>query len=368
MEGEFWLDDIVEKLCTDENNVILAIKELQKTKKKVVLYGAGYCGLETLTLMRKHHILVMAVCDDNREGEFLDNLQIIPIDRIQHSYGIVIFITSGFNKIMKQRLVRLGLIDLYKEIDFGRYDENKENLAYFREHRQEINTAYALLSDAKSKTIFTNLLNYRVSRKLHFLDGLEEDNQYYPREKMLDFSFAQNHTFLDLGAYDGDSILEFVKYVHGKYNRIFAVEASEKNYKMLLANTADISNIECHNIGVYKEKTQLHFMVSDAKNTFASDVGETVLAVDTVDNIVQKQPISFIKMDIEGAEYDALLGAQETIKRDTPILAVSVYHKVEDLFRLILLIQKIHPHYDYYLRHYSPTVIETVLYAVPQKG
>lgn len=362
------MNDIVEKLCTDENNVILAIKELQKTKKKVVLYGAGYCGLETLTLMRKHHILVVAVCDDNREGEFLDNLRITSIDKIQHSYGIVIFITSGFNKIMKQRLVQLGLIDLYKEIDFGRYDENKENLEYFREHRQEINTAYTLLSDVKSKTIFINLMNYRVSRKLHFLDGLEEDNQYYPREKILNFSFEPDHIFLDLGAYDGDSILEFVKYVHGRYNRIFAVEASEKNYKNLLVNTADTPNIECYNIGVYKEKTQLHFMVSDAKNTFATDEGTTVLAVDTVDNIVQAKPISFIKMDIEGAEYNALLGAQETIKSNTPILAISVYHKVEDLFRLLLLIQKIHPKYDYYLRHYSPTVIETILYAVPREG
>ena len=310
----------------------------------------------------------MAVCDDNREGEFLANIQITSIDKIRYSPEIVIFITSGFNKIMKQHLEQLGLIGLYREIDFGRYDGGKENVEYFRKHRREVNTAYALLSDTKSKKVFTNLINYRISRKLSFLDGLEEENQYYPREKMLDLSREQGYTFLDLGAYDGDSILEFMKYVHSKYNRIIAVEASEKNYKMLLANMADIPNIECHNIGVYKEKTQLHFMVSDAKNTFASDVGETVLAVDTVDNIVQKQPISFIKMDIEGAEYDALLGAQETIKRNTPILAVSVYHKVEDLFRLILLIQKIHPHYDYYLRHYSPTVIETVLYAVPQKG
>lgn len=71
-------------------------------------------------------------------------------------------------------------------------------------------------------------------------------------------------------------------------------------------------------------------------------------------------------MDIEGAEYDALLGMKETLQ-GCPALMVSIYHRVEDLFRLQLLIESMCPKaYDYYIRHYSPTVIETVLYAVPK--
>lgn len=76
--------------------------------------------------------------------------------------------------------------------------------------------------------------------------------------------------------------------------------------------------------------------------------------------------ITIIKMDIEGAEYDAILGMKQTL-RQHPVLMVSMYHVVEDLFRLQLLIEELQPGvYDYYIRHYSPTVIETVLYAVPK--
>ena len=76
--------------------------------------------------------------------------------------------------------------------------------------------------------------------------------------------------------------------------------------------------------------------------------------------------MTMVKMDIEGAEYDALLGMKGTL-RFHPILMVSMYHKVEDLFRLQLLIEKMCPGvYHYYIRHYSPTIIETVLYAVPK--
>ena len=72
-------------------------------------------------------------------------------------------------------------------------------------------------------------------------------------------------------------------------------------------------------------------------------------------------------MDIEGAEYEAIGGAQETIKKYKPVMAVSVYHFTEDLFRLCLEIEEIIPdQYDYFLRHYSPTMIETILYAVPK--
>ena len=78
------------------------------------------------------------------------------------------------------------------------------------------------------------------------------------------------------------------------------------------------------------------------------------------------EAVTTIKMDIEGAEYDAILGMEQTL-RNHPVLMVSIYHKVEDLFRLQLLIEKMCPNvYDYYIRHYSPTVIETVLYAVPK--
>ena len=74
--------------------------------------------------------------------------------------------------------------------------------------------------------------------------------------------------------------------------------------------------------------------------------------------------VTFIKMDIEGAELNALKGSREIIKKYKPRLAVSVYHKKEDLIEIPLYIKELVPEYKLYIRHYSNAAIETVLYAV----
>lgn len=348
------------------NAVEACLQELQKNHNDVVLYGAGYCGHEALCLMAAHEIPVRAVCDDFRAGEELDGHTILRMDDAQIAPQTVIFITSGFNVKMKERLKALGLLSYYREIDFGRYDGEKENAAYFKAHEKELNEAWTLLSDERSRTNLQNLVNYRISRDLRYLAGMEETNQYFPPKDDFSVSWGGMDVFLDLGAYDGDSLRAFIQYVGGKYRKIIAVEASRKNYERLVENTRELANIRCVNLGVYKEKAQISFEVNDAKNSFASQTGTAMINVDSVDHILAGEKVTTVKMDIEGAEYDALLGMKETL-RFHPILMVSMYHKVEDLFRLQLLIEKMCPGaYNYYIRHYSPTIIETVLYAVPK--
>ena len=348
------------------NAVAVCLKELKENHKDVILYGAGYCGHEALSMMAAHKIPVRAVCDDFRAGEDLDGHTILRLDEVRPASQTVIFITSGFNAKMRERLKELGLLSYYREMDFGRYDGKKENAAYFKAHEKELNEAWVLLSDERSRTNLQNLVNYRISRDLRYLTGMEETNQYFPPKD--DFSVSRGGTdvFLDLGAYDGDSLRAFIQYVGGKYRKIIAVEASRKNYERLVENTRELANIRCINLGVYKEKAQISFEVNDAKNSFASKTGTAVIDVDSVDHILAGEKVTMVKMDIEGAEYDALLGMKGTL-RFHPILMVSMYHKVEDLFRLQLLIEKMCPGvYHYYIRHYSPTIIETVLYAVPK--
>ena len=210
------------------------------------------------------------------------------------------------------------------------------------------------------------MVSYRISRDLQCLAGMEEKNQYFPPKEEISVLWDGEDVFLDLGSYDGDSLRGFIEYTGGKYKKIIAVEASCKNYEMLVKNTARLPHVQCINIGIYKEKSQIRFEVNDAKNSFASEDGTAVLDVDSVDHILNGETVTTVKMDIEGAEYDAILGMEKTLQNH-PVLMVSIYHKVEDLFRLQLLIEKMCPNvYDYYIRHYSPTVIETVLYAVPK--
>lgn len=360
-------DEHMIEIRNSVNAVEECLKQLKIDSSNVVLYGAGYCGHETLSLMTQQGISVRAVCDDFRVGEDIDGYAILPLDHVRPDAQTVIFITSGFNTKMKERLSACNLLSYYHELDFGRYDAEKENTAYFQAHKEQIQQAWILLSDNKSREILQNLINYRISRDLKYLDGMEEANQYFPpREELSVIRGEGADTFLDLGAYDGDSLRCFVDYVGGKYKKIIAVEASRKNYEKLVENTKDMPRVQCVNIGVYREKARIHFEVSDAKNSFASEAGADILEVDSVDHILHGEKVTAVKMDIEGAEYDAILGMEETLQNH-PVLMVSIYHKVEDLFRLQLLIEKMCPGvYNYYIRHYSPTVIETVLYAIPK--
>lgn len=70
-------------------------------------------------------------------------------------------------------------------------------------------------------------------------------------------------------------------------------------------------------------------------------------------------------MDIEGAELKALEGATECISKYSPQLAISVYHKPEDIIEIPMFIKSLNPKYRFWLRHYSLSWFDTVLYAVP---
>lgn len=321
--------------------------------------------------MKQYGVPVFAVCDDGRIGQELDGVRISDIADVLPDDRLLIFITSGFNQAMKNKLKELGLYRYYREVDFGRYEPRKEKYSFFRGYAKGIEKCYALLSDEISKELFCNLVQYRISRERKYIEGMmETTQQYFPATPNLRRTIPGKgrHIFMDLGAYDGDSIKGFLNYTGYEYEKIYAVEASSRNYLMLEENCRSLENIEMINIGISDDRKQVPFNVSDAKNSFASDEGDCLMEVDSIDNILQGRRVSFIKMDIEGAEFDAIKGAKKTIVQYCPILAVSIYHLTEDLFRIQLEIEDILPGaYDYYIRHYSPTVIETILYAVPKK-
>jgi hypothetical protein len=115
--------------------------------------------------------------------------------------------------------------------------------------------------------------------------------------------------------------------------------------------------------GAYSKDGELRFSASGRTNGFFNESGELVIPVRKLDSVVSEDP-ALIKMDIEGSEKDALLGAVNTIKRAKPKLAIAAYHYAHDLWRLVDVIREINPEYKFYLRHYSETGLESVIYAI----
>lgn len=220
------------------------------------------------------------------------------------------------------------------------YNYLKENDALFEK-------TYGMLADEESKKAFLNVLKFKISGKTEYLfETMYEKKRLYEDILML----SGDEIILDLGAYDGDTIREFLEVTKGSYKKIIAFEPDEKNFKKLERKTADLENIERYNLGAWDKKETLFFAKKGGRNSHKDESGVPV-NFDSVDNTV-KDDVTFIKMDIEGAEMKALEGAKETIKRCLPKLYVCAYHRNEDLFTLPFKIKELDENYKIYFRHH----------------
>lgn len=131
----------------------------------------------------------------------------------------------------------------------------------------------------------------------------------------------------------------------------------------MLCKSLTYNNIHYLSVGLSNKKQTLKFTMNKSASTISSD-GDTSIKVDKLDNIIDSY-VSFIKMDIEGAEQDAIEGAKKTIKKYHPRLAISAYHKADDIWKIPELILAIRSDYKIYLRHYTEGFTETVIFFIP---
>ena len=197
---------------------------------------------------------------------------------------------------------------------------------------------------------------------------------------------GENEVLIDCGAYDGDVSLLFTKLIKPKL--IYAFECDPENFKKLKKNTSHLDNIHILEKGCWSEKTILSFSNCGTMASKIDSDGQIKIETDSIDNIVGpfgpfadrkdsmgasapgvvQDAATFIKMDVEGAELEALKGARNTILKYAPKLAISVYHLKEDLISIPQYILSLNKKYELYLRHYESFSSELILYAKPEQG
>ncbi len=181
----------------------------------------------------------------------------------------------------------------------------------------------------------------------------------------------QHEVFVDGGCFDGSTIRNFVTWCDGKYDSIYSYEPDHMNYELTLNNLKNnpIENVTLFNKGLWDKPETLYFyetggqgsgIVSEDNEEFEKISIETT----SIDESVESAPVTFIKLDVEGAEYEALVGASKTIEKYHPRMAISIYHKPEDIFTLPKLLMDMSNDYRFYLRHYQMSRFETILYVV----
>lgn len=193
---------------------------------------------------------------------------------------------------------------------------------------------------------------------------IEDKNQYFDEEII---TFGDEEVFVDVGVFDATTSLLFSKKCN--YKSIYLFEPNAEFYQVSLENleTNHVRDFNMVQKGAWNEEMVLKFggegiSFGVDRNSNSDDYME--IPVTTLDSQLGDVAVTFIKMDIEGSEYQALQGASHVIRSNKPKLAISIYHKPEDLLQIQQFIKSLVPEYRFFLRHYQTDTMETVLYAV----
>lgn len=232
---------------------------------------------------------------------------------------------------------------------------------------KELITTYPKATIFISSTVsFFEIRDFLLSQQIpneNILSGVfvDEENQYFDPI----MQFGEHEIFLDVGACNGNTSVEFAKRVNGKYDKIYLFEPEASNLEIIAENTfvQDLIAKEIVPLGAWHQKEVLSFVTGFSGACKISDSGTVEIPCDSMDHILKDVPVTFIKMDIEGAELNALKGAKEMILKYKPKLAISVYHKPEDIIEIPAFIKSLVPEYQLYMRHYCSFYAETILYA-----
>ena len=236
------------------------------------------------------------------------------------------------------------------------------------EHQGEaIVSAAGVWADEASRAEYASQVRWRFLLDYDALAAPRPVSETYFPDDLV--AGRADEVFVDCGAFTGDTVDAFLSVRAGLFGRIVAIEpdvencrALERHIRTMYPNHADRIRVEPFALG--SQRGRIEF---SSTGTVRSKVGGGVTTVDvaTMDELLASDRPTYVKFDIEGAEHDAIVGGSEVIQANMPVLAVSAYHKPEDIWDLPLLIRSIAPDYLLYLRRYSDERWEQVLYAVP---
>lgn len=251
--------------------------------------------------------------------------------------------------------------------------EETVTAAWIKKYERELQTVYERLADAVSRETFASVLNYKLSGRLSYLQACTTNRA---EDLRTIFSFGGEETYLDLGAYNGDTVQEFLQLTRGRYKKIVALEPDKKNFKKLtdFVRQNELKHITCLQAGVWNDCGSLEltgnggrqstFWEADRSGFATQPLSQTCsmkkktkkqqVTVVSVDAVLGNDRADYMKFDVEGVEKEALEGAAGHLVPDgngtLPKLLVAAYHHDEDLFALPMLLWKLQPEYKIYLR------------------
>lgn len=343
--------------------------------RPVWIFGAGKFGRDLSSVLRKRGFNVAGFLETEpkqREISGLAVLSWLELNDIQRSMQLAIGI---FNRLMPMNeLENLAHNAGFKDIvmPWHIYAQFGDDLGwrYYLAPPQlildalpRIKNVYQNLADETSRTCLLNILTFRLGRNTVYSGYKSDSNQYF-NELTLPTLQGKHVTYIDGGAYNGDTYLELASIM--KVATAFLFEPDLKNYKQLVNNVRKSSNqIFCLPIGLSNHYDILSFISDGGGGSTISDHGDQHISTVSLDELIHHHDVNFIKFDVEGAEIPAIRGAAGLIERYRPVLAISLYHRPQDIWEIPELISQICMNYRFYIRQHYYNSFDSVLYAVP---
>jgi FkbM family methyltransferase len=300
--------------------------------KEIVIYGAGGVGLAIYETFPDY---IKCFVDRNWRKILIDGVDVLEPDWLKSQKNV------------------------YVIIGFGSSLRGIENTDIVEEYLRSIG-----FSDSQ------------IIKYAYFQRTYDEDT-YFDLDAL---RWCDGDVFLDCGSHDFATSLRFIDYHQIKstgHLEIVAFEPSSGNAEKIkcevLPMLHPMVNAEIIPAAVWGKKCKLNINLAGDESVYIldrnyiSEIPQVQVDAVTIDETMSDRRCNFIKMDIEGAEFEALTGARDTIKRKKPQLAISIYHKPEDVVDLPSLLLSLNPNYSFYLRHYSCDKSETVLYAINEQ-
>lgn len=339
---------------------------LSKTRLPIFMYGMGLGAEKILKVFEEKGITCSGFFASEgfvRGHEFKGHLvhTLKEVEEKVDDFIVVLAFAAGYEPLYSQ-IMDISKRHMLIVPDVPVAGDGLFDHEYFLEHRDLFEKTYDLLADDLSRKTYEAIINFKISGKPCYLDMCTS-----PRSEVYDdiVKLKDGEVFVDLGAYKGDTAEEFVKACDRAgvtYKSIYALEPNRKNYNKLLKNTEGYHDISCFNAAAWECEGKVSFTSNEGRMARISDKGEDLTDAMSVDSFCEQATI--IKLDVEGAELQALNGASRNLEGGAQVMC-ALYHRNEDMFRLPLFIHEKNPDLKLYIRHelYIPAW-ETNLYAV----
>ncbi len=335
--------------------------------KGLFLFGAGNVGIKVCEDLYKYctswDVLGILDNDPDKEGRHICGVQVF-LPEVLRKYdlnNIVVLICNWKTNAIARQLHELGVRHYYSAIHLDVPKEFRETCHQSIIDSTDIEWLKQRVADDYSRFLVDAIVEKRRTGFFDYTDIRSEGNEYF-----IDEFFTRNgyEVFIDGGGYDGDTIDEFVQWTQGHYNKIYTFEPQSDKSEMIEKKLWKYNGkVELIKKGLYDCQKELSFWSGNhlLSGKIDNKSGNTLIQTIDIDSVIHDM-VTFIKMDIEGAEFKALLGAKNTIKKYKPNLAICIYHKPEDIWTIPRFIDSLVPEYKFHIRHFGWRYTSTILY------